>query len=98
MYKSTFKSPYKAANWWDMWAMGTAITLSSLEAQRVMGLRMVKMAKGGSAADVEAKLMVSEKMGAAWEAGAMIAAGGSPMRVLKRYRTIMRENTKRLTR
>ena len=43
---------------WNAWAMG-------LEASTVIGMRTLKIAAGGSAADAEIKLMVDEKMTAA---------------------------------
>lgn len=43
---------------WDAWAMG-------LEASTVIGLRTLKIAAGGSAAQTEINLMVSEKVTAA---------------------------------
>ena len=41
----------------DTWALG-------LEASSVIGLRMMKLAAGGAAAQAEAQLMVSEKVAA----------------------------------
>jgi hypothetical protein len=41
----------------DSWSLG-------LEASTVIGLRMMKLAAGGAAAQAEAELMVSEKMAA----------------------------------
>ena len=69
---------------------------ANLEAQRVIVLRIQKMALGGSPAQKEAQRMVSEKVVASVEAATTVAAGGSPQKVLRRYRTIMRANTKRL--
>ena len=69
---------------------------ANLEAQLVIALRMQKMAMGGSSAEKEAQRMVSEKVLASAEASATVAAGGSPQKVLRRYRTIMRANSKRL--
>jgi len=43
---------------WDAWAMG-------LEASTVIGLRTMKIAAGGAAAQAEIDLMVGEKMTAA---------------------------------
>ena len=43
---------------WNAWAMG-------LEASTVIGMRTLKIAAGGSAADAEIRLMVDEKMTAA---------------------------------
>lgn len=40
---------------WNMWAMG-------VEASSVIGLRTLKIAAGGAAADAEIRLMVSEKV------------------------------------
>jgi hypothetical protein len=48
-------------------------------------------------ANLEAQRMVSEKVLASVEAATTVAAGGSPQKVLRRYRTIMRANTKRLS-
>jgi hypothetical protein len=42
--------------------------------------------------------MVTEKIAASAEAAATLATGGTPQAVLRRYRTIMRANTKRLSR
>ena len=71
---------------------------ASFEAQRVIALRMAKLAKGGAAAETESHLMVTEKMTAAMEAGAALASGKSPQSVVRRYRTIMRANQRRLSR
>lgn len=70
---------------------------ANLEAQRVIALRIQKIGRGGSPARQEAKRMVSEKVLASVEAATTVAAGGSPQKVLRRYRTIMRANTKRLS-
>ncbi len=78
--------------------MARAVAMSGLEAQHVIGLRLRKMAAGGPAAQTEAQLMVTEKLQAASQAMATLAAGGSPLRVVHRYRTIMRANARRLGR
>jgi hypothetical protein len=72
--------------------------LAQFEAQRVMGLRLAKLARGGAAADNESRLMVTEKLMAAAEAARALAVGKSPHSVVRRYRTIMRANAKRLNR
>jgi len=72
--------------------------LAGFEAQHVIALRLVKLAAGGPAAELEARRMVTEKIAASAEAVATLATGGSPQTVLRRYRTIMRANTKRLSR
>jgi hypothetical protein len=48
-----------------------------LEAQRVIGLRLIKLSGGGPAAQAEAFRMVSEKTAALAEAGLTLARGGS---------------------
>jgi len=53
---------------WDMWAMG-------LEASSVIGLRTLKIAAGGSAADAEIRLMVSEKVAAGFALPMMALTG-----------------------
>ena len=70
--------------------------MAGFEAQRVIALRLMKLSAGGAAAEKEAQLMISEKMAACSEAAATLAMGGSPEKVLKRYRTIMRANNRRL--
>ena len=51
--------------------------LLGLETQRVMSLRLIKIAAGGPAAQAEARRMVTEKTAALAEAAATLAAGGS---------------------
>jgi hypothetical protein len=69
-----------------------------LEAQRVVGLRLMKLAAGDAAAGVEAQRMVTEKVAAFAEAAATLAAGGSAHKVLRRYRSHVRANERRLMR
>ncbi|HEX2555994.1 MAG TPA: hypothetical protein VHL98_20035 [Microvirga sp.] len=69
-----------------------------LETQRVVGLRLMKLAAGGTAAQTEAQLMVTEKVAAFAEAAVTLAAGGSAHGVLRRYRTHVQANERRLTR
>ena len=59
-----------------------------LEAQRVIGLRLIKLSSGGPAAQAEAFRMVSEKSAALTEAGLTL--------VIRRYRTRVRSNKRRL--
>lgn len=68
-----------------------------LEAQRVIELRLVKLAWGGHAAWIEANLMVSEKVVAALEAAHALALGGSAETVIGRLREHVAANTLRLT-
>jgi hypothetical protein len=69
-----------------------------VEAQRVIGLRMMKLAQGGPAAQAEARRMVTEKTSAMAEAALTLAAGGSAAKVMRRYRTHVRANQRRLSR
>ena len=67
-----------------------------LEAKRVIGLRLIKLSSGGPAAQAEAFRMVSEKSAALTEAGLTLARGGSAGSVIRRYRTRVRSNKRRL--
>ena len=78
------------------WKFSSDLFAANLEAQRVIALRLHKLALGGPSAQKEAERMVSEKVIASVEAATTVAAGGSPQKVLRRYRTIMRANAKRL--
>jgi hypothetical protein len=69
----------------------------AVEAQRVIELRLVRIAWGGSEAEAEMQSMVSEKIGAAIEAAGTLMTGGSPEVVISRYREHVAANTKRLT-
>jgi hypothetical protein len=70
--------------------------LLGMETQRVMGLRLMKLSRGGRAAEAEALRMVTEKTNALMEAGMTLARGGSAERVIRRYRTHVRSNKRRL--
>lgn len=72
--------------------------LLGLETQRVMSLRLIKIAAGGPAAQAEARRMVTEKTAALAEAAATLAAGGSARTVVRRYRTHVKANERRLSR
>ncbi len=82
-------------NWFDL-SMQTAML--GFEAQRVIGLRLMKLAAGDAAAAVEAQRMVTEKVAAFIEASATLATGGSHRKVIRRYRTHVRANERRLRR
>ena len=79
--------------WWNFTSDMAAATF---EAQRVIALRLMKLAQGGPAAQLEAQKMVSEKIMASTEAAMALASGRSPESVVRRYRTIIRTNEKRL--
>jgi hypothetical protein len=68
------------------------------ETQEVIGLRMMKLASGGSAGQAEAERMVTEKNVAAVEALGTLAFGGSLHKVMRRYRSHVRANKRRLIR
>jgi len=74
------------------------VMLANFEAQRVIGLRLIKLSQGGDAAETESRRMVTEKLAAGAEAMAALAGGKSAQSVLRRYRTIMRANERRLSR
>jgi len=68
----------------------------AIEAQRVIELRLVRLAWGGSEGLAEAQSMVFEKVDAAGEALTTLMFGGSPETVIARYREHVAANTKRL--
>jgi hypothetical protein len=67
-----------------------------LETHRVIGLRLMKLSRGGLAAETEALRMFTEKTSALAEAGMTLARGGSVGTVMRRYRTHVRANRRRL--
>ncbi len=76
-----------------------------LEAQSVIGLRVVKAAFGGPAAQAEAHLMIAEKTQTALDAHFLFArsliagqAHLAPARALSLYRRRVQANQRRLTR
>jgi len=68
------------------------------ETHEVMGLRMMKLAFGGPAGQLEAQRMVAEKGFAFAEAAGSIAAGVPIEQVVNRYRGHVRANKRRLSR
>ena len=76
--------------------MTSDAVMLGLETQRVIGLRFMKLSRGGRAAEAEALRMVSEKTSALAEAGTTLARGGSAGTVIRRYRTHVRANKRRL--
>jgi hypothetical protein len=73
-------------------------TLLGFESQRVVTLRLARLAAGGAAAEIEARRMVLEKGAAFLEAATTLAVGGSAGKVIRRYRTHVRANERRLMR
>jgi hypothetical protein len=67
----------------------------AIEANGVIASRMALMATGAITAN-EAQLMITEKMFAAAEAGAILASGGNVEKVMRNYRRRVRANGRRL--
>jgi hypothetical protein len=70
-----------------IWSAVAEGTLLGYDAQRVIALRAMKIATGGSAARSEVRRMVTEKVSAGTEAVAILMTGGSGQRVICRSRT-----------
>jgi hypothetical protein len=77
----------------------------SLEASSVIGLRTLKIAAGGPAADAEARLMVSEKIATSMDlqykamtGGLGFNPAGAAAKSLTLYRRKVRANRRRLSR
>jgi hypothetical protein len=79
-----------------MWKSWFELTMLSLEAQSVIGLRLMRLAGGGPLAQVEIEWMISEKIGAAVAATNAVATGGSASAVIEIYRKAVRKNEHRL--
>ncbi|GJE55135.1 MULTISPECIES: hypothetical protein [Methylobacterium] len=69
----------------------------SIEAQKVIELRLVRIAWGGQAGQDEIQSMVAEKISASIEAFGTLMTGGSPETVVERYREHVAANTARLS-
>ena len=93
MPERKFRGENMFRNW--MRLTNDAVMLG-LETQSVMGLRLMKLSRGGRAAETEALRMVTEKTSALAEAGMTLARGGSAGTVIRRYRTHVRANKRRL--
>ena len=75
----------------------TSAFLLALEAQKVIELRLVRIAWGGAEGRAEIASMVQEKVAASMEMTRTLLAGGSPEKVITRYREIVADNTRRLS-
>jgi hypothetical protein len=73
-------------------------TMLSIEAQRVVGLRLMKLSKGGKKAHAEANRMVMEKITESMTAAATLLSGGSGHTVVAQVRKRVRSNSRRLSR
>lgn len=76
----------------------------AMEAQQVIGLRMMKLAMGGAAAETEVRHMIEEKLAAATVATTLMTAAAMQGRpdqgsedVVRMLRKKVRANRKRLT-
>ena len=76
--------------------MFSSLAMLAVESNRVVGLRMMKLMRGGGGARREAKLMISEKIDAAAKAGASLIAGASAAEIVRQYRRRVVANAKRL--
>ncbi len=81
----------------DAWSLGA-------ESSAVIGLRLMKFAAGGPAADLEARRMVSEKMEAGLALSTLALTGGlgatphgAAARTVAHYRRRVRANRRRLS-
>jgi hypothetical protein len=74
-----------------------AMAMLALEAQKVIELRLVKLACGGREGADEAHQMVAEKISASFEAAGTLMVGGSIDTVIARYREHVAANTDRLS-
>jgi hypothetical protein len=69
----------------------------AVESHNVIDMRLWKIATGGVHAGEETRLMVSEKVDAALQAGAMLMTGKSSAEVIDFYRKHVAANAARLT-
>jgi hypothetical protein len=76
--------------------MFRTLMMMAMEANQVVGLRVIKLMQGGKAARREAELMVNEKIDAALQAGFSLMAGASGKAIVHRYRRRVAANAKRL--
>jgi len=74
-----------------------ASAMLAFEACGVIHLRLAKFASADDDAGYEARLMVSEKVNAMFEASASMMAGASAATVIGRYREHVAANTRRLS-
>jgi hypothetical protein len=77
--------------WFSAWML-------AMESNRVIALRMMKLASGGASARREAARMTSEKVSEAYGAAVTLATGGSNAKVMARYRKRVAANARRLSR
>lgn len=81
-----------------MFKMWADLTMLALESQQVVALRAIKIAAGGAAASKEMQRMTSEKVQALMEESGRMMLGATNASVVKRYRSRVRANRRRLSR
>jgi hypothetical protein len=74
-----------------------ASAMLAFEACEVIRLRLTMFASADGDAEREARLMMSEKVDAMFEAGASLMAGATPASIVGRYREHVAANAKRLS-
>ena len=74
-----------------------AASMLAFESSEVVRLRLEKFASCDDDAEQEARLMVSEKIAAAFEAAANWLSGATPGAIIDRYREHVAANRKRLS-
>ena len=72
------------------------VMMLALEVSSVIDLRLWKLARGGAEGVAEGRLMVEEKLAALFEAGSVLARGGSSDHVIDLYRKHVAANALRL--
>ena len=90
------RGPREDAMFRNWMRLTNEVVMLGFETQRVIGLRLVRLSRSGPAAQSEALRMVTEKTIALVEAGMTLARGGSAGKVIRRYRTHVRANKRRL--
>jgi hypothetical protein len=74
-----------------------SLALLAIESSGVITMRAIKLMAGDVAAIQEARLMMSEKVDAAFEATTSLIAGASGDQIINRYRQHVALNAKRLS-
>jgi ubiquinone biosynthesis protein UbiJ len=70
----------------------------SLEAQHVVAMRMMKLARGGKRSRAEASRMVAEKVAESFGMASALLRGGTTHAAIKKVRRRVRRNSRRLSR
>jgi hypothetical protein len=73
------------------------VVMLALESSEVIGLRVAKLAQGGSEARNEAHLLVNEKIVAVFDAGMRLVCGATTSHVIDGFREQVAANALRLS-